>query len=375
MGIQGSATLKRRCLWDEGMHAAYMPYRAARAEDQPLTLESQLLEAAIWSISEGRGSDEQLAILRADERVSLAMLDRLIIDAEDDLESVRNITGEERDQVVADFTDTLHGLRSTAALLRPPPPRAAGQPFVPGRRRHGDLVGAVGARRGATASVVVQRTGGRVGCRARCAGRGERGTGHTTGDHRRPVGGLAAPPQRAAARRVASRRRRHPVEGCVGMARGDRRRTRSCRHRSQRAVARARRTRRGPPRCQRIGGPERSRRQSLRERDHRDDRPLGSRAARRRCHQLARRGHARRGGGRRRRQQSNDDGRGDHRCRSKRSWPRASSVRSCRLSPRRRSRRSTSSTPCWREWTDRRSRPTLHWRLRCRGGSNNGRRP
>ncbi len=86
-----------------------------------MTLESQLLEAAIWSISEGRGSDEQLAILRADERVSLAMLDRLIIDAEDDLDSVRNITGEERDQVVADFTDTLRGLRSTAALLRPPP--------------------------------------------------------------------------------------------------------------------------------------------------------------------------------------------------------------------------------------------------------------
>src|SRR4029079_15811279 len=69
-----------------------------------------------------RGSDEQLSILRADERVALAMLDRLIIDAEDDLESVRNIRGEERDQVVADFTDTLQGLRSTAALLRPPPP-------------------------------------------------------------------------------------------------------------------------------------------------------------------------------------------------------------------------------------------------------------
>ena len=49
------------------------------------------------------------------------MLDRLVIDAEDDLESVRNIRGEERDQVVADFTDTLQGLRSTAALLRPPP--------------------------------------------------------------------------------------------------------------------------------------------------------------------------------------------------------------------------------------------------------------
>jgi hypothetical protein len=87
-----------------------------------LILQSQQLEAAIWSISEGRGSDEELTLLRADERMSLSMLDRLIIDAEDDLASVRNLTGDERDQVVADFTDTLDGLRSTAALLRPPPP-------------------------------------------------------------------------------------------------------------------------------------------------------------------------------------------------------------------------------------------------------------
>ena len=87
-----------------------------------MTRESQQLEAAIWSISEGRGSDDELALLRADERMSLMMLDRLIIDAEDDLDSVRNLTGDERDQVVADFTDTLEGLRATAARLRPPPP-------------------------------------------------------------------------------------------------------------------------------------------------------------------------------------------------------------------------------------------------------------
>ncbi len=84
-------------------------------------LELQQLEAAIWSISEGRGSDDELALLRADQRVSLTLLDRLILDAEDDLASVRNLTGEERDQVVADFTDTLNGLRSTAARLRPAP--------------------------------------------------------------------------------------------------------------------------------------------------------------------------------------------------------------------------------------------------------------
>jgi hypothetical protein len=87
-----------------------------------LILQAQQLEAAIWSISEGRGSDDELALLRADERLSLSLLDRLIIDVEDDLESVRNLRGDEREQVVADFTDTLDGLRSTAALLRPPPP-------------------------------------------------------------------------------------------------------------------------------------------------------------------------------------------------------------------------------------------------------------
>ena len=42
----------------------------------------------------------------------------------------------------------------------------------------------------------------------------------------------------------------------------------------------------------------------------------------------------------------------------KRSWPRASSARSCRRSPPERSRPSTSSTPCWRGWTEPRSRPT-----------------
>jgi superfamily II DNA or RNA helicase len=92
-----------------------------------LILDSQQLEAAIWSISEGRGSDDELELLRADQRMSLTVLDRLILDAEADLASVRNLTGEERDQVVADFTDTLDGLRSTEAKLRPRPvpPQAA----------------------------------------------------------------------------------------------------------------------------------------------------------------------------------------------------------------------------------------------------------
>jgi len=79
------------------------------------------LERAIWSIADGRPSDADLALFEADERMSLSLLDRLIVDAEDDLASVRNLTGEERDQVVADFVDTLDSLLVTAARLRPPP--------------------------------------------------------------------------------------------------------------------------------------------------------------------------------------------------------------------------------------------------------------
>src|SRR5947208_8546883 len=111
-----------------GMHAPHTcRTRTARGRRM---VETQQLEAAIWSISEGRGSDDELAILRADERKSLTLLDRLIFDAEADLESVRNLKGEEREQVVADFTDTLHGLQSTAARLRPPPAAAVADPTV-----------------------------------------------------------------------------------------------------------------------------------------------------------------------------------------------------------------------------------------------------
>ena len=85
-------------------------------------LDVRQLEAGIWSIADGRGTDQDLALLHADAPASLAVLDRLIIEAEDDLESVSRLSGDERDQVVADFTSTLEGLRATAARLRPPPP-------------------------------------------------------------------------------------------------------------------------------------------------------------------------------------------------------------------------------------------------------------
>ena len=92
----------------------------------------QRLEPAIWALVDGVASEEDVALFHADERASLVVLDRLILDAEDDLDSVRNLKGEEREQVVADFTEMLERLNATAAILRPPPPPPP--PGPPGRR-------------------------------------------------------------------------------------------------------------------------------------------------------------------------------------------------------------------------------------------------
>ena len=83
-------------------------------------IDSSELEAAIWSIADGRSSTDDVARFHADERASLGVLNRLIIDVEGDLASARSLAGDERDQVVADLAETLEGLRGTAARLRGP---------------------------------------------------------------------------------------------------------------------------------------------------------------------------------------------------------------------------------------------------------------
>ncbi len=83
------------------------------------------LESAIWTIADGRGSDADLAVLEADSRASLLVLERLIAEAEDDIQSVRGLSGTERQQVVADFESTLKGLLDTAARLLPEAPTSA----------------------------------------------------------------------------------------------------------------------------------------------------------------------------------------------------------------------------------------------------------
>ena len=83
-------------------------------------MEVRQLEAAIWSVADGYGSDADLALLDADERASLFVLDRLVGEAEDDRDAVRRaLADDERDQVVADFDATVASLRAIAVRYRP----------------------------------------------------------------------------------------------------------------------------------------------------------------------------------------------------------------------------------------------------------------
>jgi len=77
------------------------------------------LESAIWRIADGRGNDADVVLLRDGGATSLSLLARLVGEAEDGLASARGLSGDERDHVVADFTDTIGSLRRTADLLRP----------------------------------------------------------------------------------------------------------------------------------------------------------------------------------------------------------------------------------------------------------------
>lgn len=83
------------------------------------TPDDRALERAIWRLAGGRGSDDDRSTLALDARASLLVLDRLIVAAEDDIDSVKHLRGPERAQVLADFVDTLQSLRSVAAELRP----------------------------------------------------------------------------------------------------------------------------------------------------------------------------------------------------------------------------------------------------------------
>ncbi len=85
-------------------------------------LDTGQLESAIWSIADGRATDDDLVRVHADAGLTLRLLDRFITEAEEDLATVSRLPGEEREQVRADFLETLDGLLSAEQLLRPSAP-------------------------------------------------------------------------------------------------------------------------------------------------------------------------------------------------------------------------------------------------------------
>ena len=78
------------------------------------------LEQATWAVAEGRATAEERALLEADPVAWRRTLDRLLVDAEASLASVRGLSGPERERVVADFEDDLARLHAPrgAALDR-----------------------------------------------------------------------------------------------------------------------------------------------------------------------------------------------------------------------------------------------------------------
>ena len=81
--------------------------------------DTRQLESVIWSIADGRVDDDLVALLFADEEASMVVIDRLIFDTNEDIAAVRGLRGEERDQVLADFTEQLRALKAVAARIRP----------------------------------------------------------------------------------------------------------------------------------------------------------------------------------------------------------------------------------------------------------------
>jgi superfamily II DNA or RNA helicase len=78
------------------------------------------LEAAIWSIADGRSTEADETLVALDERASVATLERLLDDLDDDLAVVRRtVHGDGRDQVVADFVETIDALRQVLGRYRP----------------------------------------------------------------------------------------------------------------------------------------------------------------------------------------------------------------------------------------------------------------
>ena len=78
---------------------------------------SRALEAAAWAAAEGIASAEQRALLEADPVAWRLMLERLMDETEDNLDSVSSLEGPERAQVVGDIEADLERLEAAYDLL------------------------------------------------------------------------------------------------------------------------------------------------------------------------------------------------------------------------------------------------------------------
>jgi len=73
--------------------------------------DTEAVEAAVWAAADGNASVDQIELITADTRRSSRVVNRLLADAQARLESVRGVSGPERTQVLADFSDEFERLR------------------------------------------------------------------------------------------------------------------------------------------------------------------------------------------------------------------------------------------------------------------------
>src|SRR3954451_46805 len=77
----------------------------------------QALEAAAWAAADGTATPDQLTLLEAAPGRWRDVVEDLLEDVEDRLDAVRQLTGPERTQVVADFESELASLEAAFDLL------------------------------------------------------------------------------------------------------------------------------------------------------------------------------------------------------------------------------------------------------------------
>src|SRR5688572_11261298 len=73
---------------------------------------TRAVEVAAWAAVDGIATTEQLALLEADAPAWRRALERMLDDAEDNLDAVRALDGPEKDQVLTDLESELDRLEA-----------------------------------------------------------------------------------------------------------------------------------------------------------------------------------------------------------------------------------------------------------------------